>query len=66
MASINHLIKNDCAIVADNEQELLEKLTECINNNKLTEIAVKGYECGKKHHNKENINSMLIKGLKIE
>ncbi len=66
VASIDHLIKNDCAIVADNKQELIKKLTECINNNnKLTEIAVKGYECGKKHHNKENIDNMLIEDLRI-
>ena len=67
VASIDHLIRNDCAIVADNKQELVEKLTECINNkSKLTEIAVKGYECGKKHHNKENIDNMLIEDLKIQ
>ena len=67
VASIDHLIRNDCAIVADNKQELVEKLNECINNNnKLTEIAVKGYECGKKHHKKENIYSMLVEDLKIQ
>lgn len=65
VASINHLIKNDCSLVASSEQELYEKLAECINNNnKLTEIAIKGYECGKKHHNKEKINNMLIKDIK--
>lgn len=67
VASIDHLIRNDCAIVADNKQELVEKLTEYINNNdKLTEIAVKGYECGKKHHNKGKNYSMLIEDLKIQ
>ena len=61
VASIDHLIRNDCAIVADNKQELIKKLTECINNNNmLTEIAVKGYECGKKFHNQEQINKMIL------
>lgn len=61
VASIDHLIRNDCAIVADNKQELIEKLTECINNNNmLTEIAVKGYECGKKYHNQEQISRMIL------
>ena len=65
VASIDHLIRNNCAIVTDNKNELVEKLTEYINNNnKLTEMAVKGYECGKKYHNKENIYSMLIEDLK--
>lgn len=67
VASIDHLIRNDCAIVADNKQELIQNLTECINNNnKLTEIAVKGYECGKKHHNKESIYNMLYEDIKFQ
>lgn len=67
VASIDHLIRNDCAIVADNKQELVEKLTECINNkNKLTEIAVKGYECGKKHHNKESIYNLLYEDIRVK
>ena len=61
VASIEHLIRNDCAIVADDKQELVKELTECINNNeKLTEIAVKGYECGKNFHNREEINKMIM------
>lgn len=67
VASIDHLRRNGCAIVADNKQELIQNLTECINNNnKLTEIAVKGYECGKKHHNKEIIDSMIIEDIKFQ
>lgn len=65
VASIEHLIRNDCAIVADNKDELIEKLNEVINdNNKLTEIALKGYECGKKHHNKADYNKMLSEDLR--
>lgn len=65
VASIEHLIRNDCAIVADNKDELIEKLNEVINdNNKLTEIALKGYECGKKYHNKTDYNKMLSEDLR--
>lgn len=65
VASIEHLIRNDCAIVADNKPELIEKLDEVISdNNKLTEIALKGYECGKKYHNKADYNKMLLQDFK--
>lgn len=65
VASIEHLIRNACAIDADNKAELIEKLNEVISdNNKLTEIALKGYECGKKHHNKADYNKMLSEDLR--
>ena len=61
VASIDHLIKHDCAIVADNEDELYSNLIEVIENkNKLESLALKAYECGKKNHNKSDIDSMLI------
>ena len=60
VASIDHFVKNDCAIVADSEDELLAKLTEIIENkDKLNELAVKAFECGKKFHNKDDIENML-------
>lgn len=65
VASIEHLIRNDCAIVADNKEDLINKLNEVINNNnQLTEIALKGYECGKKYHNKADYNKMLSEDLR--
>lgn len=65
VASIEHLIRNDCAIIADNKDELIEKLSEVLNdNNKLTEIALKGYECGRKYHNKAEYNKMLSEDLR--
>lgn len=65
VASIEHLIRNDCAIVADNKAELIKKLNEVIiDNNKLTQIALKGYECGKKNHNKVDYNKMLSEDLR--
>ncbi len=65
VASIEHLLRNNCAIVADNKEELIEKLNEVINDNsKLSEIALNGYECGKKYHNKADYNKMLSKDLR--
>lgn len=65
VASIEHLVRNDCAIVADNKDELIKKLNEVLSDeNKLTEIALKGYECGKKYHNKTDYNKMLSEDLR--
>ena len=60
VASIDHFVKNDCAIVADNEDELFDKLCAVISdNNKLNELSKKAFECGKKFHNKDDIDNML-------
>lgn len=65
VASIDHLIKNDCAIIAETEKELIDKLDDVINNpDKLTETALRGYECGKKHHDKATLNKMIENDLK--
>ena len=65
VASIDHLIRNDCAIVADNQMELEEKLCAIIaNNSVLDDIVQKAYECGRKYHNKQIIQNMLIEDLK--
>lgn len=60
VASIEHLVKNDCAIVADNGNELFEKLLAVIDNNSVLDLlAKKGYECGKNYHNKADVEKML-------
>ena len=64
VASIDHLIRNDCAIVADNRQELESKLRAILDDKAmLNEIAQRGYECGRKHHNKQDIQTMLMNDL---
>lgn len=66
VASIEHLYRNDCAIVADNKEDLVKKLNSVLSDEtKLTEIALRGYECGKKYHNKADYNKMLINDLKF-
>ena len=65
VASIEHLYRNDCAIVADNKDDLVKKLNNVLSDEtKLTEIALKGYECGKKYHNKADYNKMLSEDLR--
>lgn len=60
VASVEHFVKNDCAVVADSEGELLAKLTDIIENkDKLNELAVKAFECGRNLHNKADIDNML-------
>jgi hypothetical protein len=60
VASIDYFVKNDCAIVADNENELYEKLLSVIENRKALDLlAEKAYECGKKNHDVSMINKML-------
>lgn len=62
VASVDHFVKNDCAIVADNEDDLYDKLCAVISdNNKLNELSKKAFECGKKFHNKDDIENMLRK-----
>lgn len=60
VASIKHLIDNDCALVADTKNELLFKLNECITNSRIMhKYATNAYLCGMKHHNKEDVLKML-------
>ena len=64
VASIEHLIRNDCAAVADNENELYEKLLNLINDKtKREELAKNAWLCGKKNHNKKDIQSELRESL---
>lgn len=60
VASISHLVKNDAAIVADNEKELEEKLKKLIENSEMIhEYKKKSWECGKNNHPKKEMQSML-------
>lgn len=60
VASILHLIKNDAAIVADNEKELEEKLRKIIESpDAICEYGKKAWECGKRNHHRKEIQKML-------
>lgn len=60
VASINYFIENDCAIVADTKNELYEKLIKVLENpRELNALAQKAFNCGRKNHNKFDIDNML-------
>lgn len=65
VASISHLVYNQCAIVADNSSELVKELKEAINDHELlNDLAKRGYACGKKHHNNSMMQEMLLNDFK--
>lgn len=63
-AFAKHLIDNDAAIVATDKSQVYSKLKELIENkNMVADYGKKAYECGKRHHNKADIQGMLKKDL---
>ncbi len=64
VASIEHLIANDCALTAQTEAELVEKLTPLIGDgDALTGLARRAYDCGRAHHDKSKMDAMLFADL---
>ena len=58
--SIDHLLRHDAAIVASSKQQLTEQLKRIITDDAyLDEYAKKGWECGKKLHNRKDIQAMM-------
>ena len=65
VASIKHLIENDCAICGANVDELTRKLEIVINDPKqLNYLARKAYLCGRIKHNKQMMENMLYQDLR--
>lgn len=65
VASIQHLINNNCAIYASNKKELVLKLKYFIDNkDELTQVVQNAYACGKRYHNKKTTQDSFIKDLK--
>ncbi len=64
VASIEHLVKNACAVVAENKTELQMHLNEILQApEKLNVLAQNGYACGKKYHDKAAMSAMLCADL---
>ena len=62
--SIDHLIRHDAAIVVSDKNELKDTLKRIIEDEEfLTEYAKKGFECGKKLHNRREIQENLKREL---
>lgn len=65
VASIDHLLQNNCALVADNEAELTKILSVCIENPSLIDtLAENAYICGKHCHDAAQMKEMLYADLK--
>lgn len=63
-ASIFHLLQNDAAIVAQTPQEVYSKLKELTEHReRISEYGKKAYICGKKYHNKAEMETMLKNDL---
>ncbi len=60
VASIAHLVENDCALTAQSVGALVEKLEAVLADPaSLDRLARQAYACGKKHHDKAQMQSML-------
>ena len=63
-AFVKHLIDNDAAVVATEKQQVYFKLKELVNTRSLiAEYGKKAYACGRKHHDKFKIQSMINEDL---
>lgn len=63
-AFAKHLIDNDAAIVATDKAQVYSKLKDLIENkNLIAEYGKKAFECGKKYHNKADVQGMLKQDL---
>lgn len=64
VASIKHLDEHQCAIIAESEQELLEKLTSIMDNkDELDGLVERAYACGRQCHQKQDILSIIYDDL---
>lgn len=60
VASIAHLKKNNAALVASTEKEVLDAVFQLVNDYSiLNRMSIAAYECGRLHHNKKNVLNML-------
>lgn len=60
VASIKHLNDNDCALVAESEEEVIRLINKVLTSTQiLSQIAKNGYDCGKRNHNQHNMISMI-------
>ena len=66
VASIEHLIENDCAIYADNQKNIEEQLLKVIEKYELlNELSLKSYNCGKLNHDDSIMKNILKRDLDL-
>lgn len=60
VASIEHLIRNDCALTASSAEEVRQALLSVLGGpDKLNDLSKKAYACGRAHHDKTVMQQML-------
>ena len=60
VASIDHLIRDDCALTGETVEEVRSALESVFENRgKLDELSKKAYACGKRNHNTVTMHQML-------
>lgn len=65
VASMDYLIRNDCAVAADNKKELERKLRAFLEDpSQWNSLVGKAYACGRRYHNRQDIQEMLLRDLK--
>ena len=65
MASIRHLERNQCAVVAESPDELYQKLTAVLGDEAaLEDLARRAYACGRRCHGREDIRALLTEDFK--
>lgn len=63
-ASVKHLIDNDAAIVSQSKKDVYVKIKSILDNPLIiNEYGEKAYLCGRKHHNKNNMQKMLTEDM---
>ena len=65
VASVRHLLDNDAAVVAETADKVYEKLKQLLDHPQLLrEYGQKAYLCGRRHHDKTAMQTMLMEDLK--
>lgn len=60
VASIDHLIRNDCALICQTVAEVQRALESVLDNpDKLNDLSKKAFACGKRNHNTVTMHQML-------
>ena len=64
VASLSHLIENDCAMVCSSIEEVKTAIKKAVEDkNYLTKLSLKAYECGAKNHNRNVMQKEFIQDL---
>lgn len=60
VASMDHLIRNDCALICQTVAEVQQALESVLDNpDKLNDLSKKAFACGKRNHNTVTMHQML-------